>query len=132
MMAQLNRLGIHFSFIALAAFGVACTPSFGQNVELMEVPNDQALQAAIHRPAPACSLIAKQLKLEDRVGLNAYVGTDGSVYDTIVSFGNPILVRTIDEAVKQWKFKPFLSGGKPVKAIASLVFDLNCKPPKFR
>jgi outer membrane biosynthesis protein TonB len=119
-------------FILLAAFGVASTPAFGQNVELMEISNDQAQQAAIRKPTPACSLVARQLKLDDRVGLNAYVGTDGAVYDTIVSFGNPILVRSVEEAVKQWRFKPFLSGGKPVKAIANLVFDLNCKPPKSR
>jgi outer membrane biosynthesis protein TonB len=131
-MIQLNRFGIHFLFTALAAFGVASASAFGQNVELMEIPNDQALQAAIHRPAPVCSSIAKQLKLDDRVGLNAYVGADGTVYDTIVSFGNPILVRSVEEAVKQWRFKPFLNGGKPVKAIANLVFELNCKPPKPR
>lgn len=111
---------------------LAAVPAFSQNVELREIPNDQAQQVALFKPAPVCAPLARQLKLDDRIGLNAYVDSNGTVYDTVVSFGNPILVRSVEAAVRQWKFKPFESNGKPVKAIANLVFDLSCKPSKPR
>ena len=97
-----------------------------------EVPLDIAdgvgLAAAISHPAPVYTKMAAQLKLEGKVAIGVYVNEAGAVYDTIISYGNPILVQMAVSAVKEWKFKPFVNEqGKPAKAMVPLTFDL--KPP---
>ena len=94
----------------------------------IDIDDQVGLAAAIFRPAPQYSGMALQLKLQGKVGLGVYVDKTGSVYDTIISFGNPLLVELAVDAVKRWKFKPFLNGdGQPAKAMLHVTFDLE--PP---
>jgi TonB family protein len=98
----------------------------------VEVPIDVdeviGIQAAVVHPAPVYTKIALQLKLQGHVGIGAYIAKDGSVYDTVIAFGNPVLVQMAVDAVKQWRFKPFANDrGEPAKAYVRLTFDLQ--PP---
>jgi protein TonB len=98
----------------------------------VEVPIDVddaiGAQAAVFHPAPVYTKIALELKLQGRVGIGAYVAKDGSVYDTVISYGNPVLVQMAVDAVKQWRFKPFANDrGEPARAYVRLTFDLQ--PP---
>jgi protein TonB len=112
-------LSIFLGFVAGRA-GAAEVP--------LDIEDGAGLAAAILHPAPVYTKMAAQLKLEGKVGIAAYVNEAGAVYDTIISYGNPILVQMAVSAVKEWKFKPFVNEhGKPAKAMVRLTFDL--KPP---
>jgi protein TonB len=52
--------------------------------------------------------------VEGTVIVQALVGADGRVKDTIVQNSIPALDEAAVEAVRQWVFKPAMSGGKPV------------------
>ena len=58
---------------------------------------------------------ARQLRIEGTVQLQATVGKDGSVARIKALGGHPILVRAASDAVKQWKYKPYLLNGQPIE-----------------
>lgn len=70
--------------------------------------------------------IAKQLKIEGYVELEALVTESGLVEKVNILSGNPVLTRPASDAVKKWKFAPFTSEGKAVKALVpvSLSFKM--------
>ena len=61
--------------------------------------------------------IARQLKIEGAVELEAVVTEAGVVEKVNIVSGNPVLTRPASDAVKKWKFAPFTADGKPVKAL---------------
>jgi protein TonB len=86
----------------------------------------QGLGAAVVHPAPMYTKTALQQKLEGHVTLAVYVDPQGSVYDTIITAGDPELVKMALSAVRQWKFKPFANEkGEPAKAMVPVVFNLT-------
>lgn len=85
----------------------------------------ESLAAAISKPQPEFPAIAKQLKLEGSVNLNAYVAEDGTVDRVETVTGNPVLARSAEEALKRWKFNKMMDDGKPVKFIASVTFNFR-------
>jgi TonB family protein len=62
-------------------------------------------------------------KLQGRVIVRVVVGENGDVESTEVISGNPVLAEAALDAAKQWKFKPFVRNGQPVKAGLKLPFD---------
>jgi protein TonB len=101
-----------FCFVALA------TVAYGQAPK--KVSKAEALSAIASRVAPDYPAVAKQLRIEGAVELEATVAEDGSVDDVNIVSGNPILTKAAAMALKKWKFTPFTDGGKPVKAIAPI------------
>jgi hypothetical protein len=59
--------------------------------EPRRVPFDEALAAATNKVLPAYPLTARQLKIDGTVVIDADLQKDGSVYDTVILVGNPIL-----------------------------------------
>lgn len=85
----------------------------------------ESIAAAVTKPQPEYPAIAKQLKLEGTVSLNAYVTEDGSVERVEQVSGNPVLGHSAVEALKQWKFSKQTEDGKPVKFVASVTFNFK-------
>jgi protein TonB len=84
-----------------------------------------AATAAISKVEPEYSQVAKQLRLEGKVDLEAVVDETGSVIKVETVAGNPVLARAAVEALKRWKFKPFLEDGKPTKVTAPVTFSFT-------
>ncbi len=91
----------------------------------LHIPEAEAKKAAIEKPAPAYPMVARQLKLKGKVELEATVSEAGSVDDVKVVSGNPVLAKPAQDAVKKWRFKPFLADGQPAPAIVSLSFEFD-------
>ena len=68
---------------------------------------------------PDYPAIARQLKIEGAVELEAVVTESGAVEKVNIVSGNPVLTRPASDAVKKWKFAPFTSDGKAVKAVGA-------------
>jgi len=69
----------------------------------------------IKRVAPVYPRKARKKKIEGVVFLKAKITTDGDVADLSVISGDPLLVQAAIDAVKQWKYRPYLQDGKPVE-----------------
>ncbi len=91
-----------------------------------KVSKTDGLSAATSKVQPAYPPIARQLKIEGAVELEAVVTESGTVEAVNIVSGNPVLTRPAVDALKKWKFAPFTSEGKSVKALVpvSLSFHL--------
>ena len=50
-----------------------------------------------------------------QVILRAVIGKDGSIQNLSLVSGHPMLAPAAIDAVKQWKYKPYLLNGEPVE-----------------
>lgn len=71
--------------------------------------------------------LARQMKVQGSVLLQAFVGTDGGIRDLRVLSGNPILVSAALEAARQWRFAPYLQNGQPVETQAKIMVNFTIK-----
>jgi protein TonB len=94
--------------------------------EPMKVTRSEAMSAATNKPPPSYPPIAKQLKVEGEVQVQVVIGEEGKVEGATAVSGNPILTKAAVDTVKDWKFTPFKSNGKNVKAqtVLSFVFKM--------
>jgi TonB family protein len=94
--------------------------------ELTRMPSDlpERVQQAEQASYPS---LAKQMKVQGSVILQAYVGADGGIKDLHVVSGNPILVSAAVEAARQWRFSPYLQNGQPVETQAKIQVNFMIK-----
>jgi len=80
----------------------------------------------ISRPVePNYPLLAKQMKVQGAVVLEALIGRDGNIQDLHVLSGPTILSAAAREAVKQWRFRPYLLAGKAVETEARITVNFT-------
>ena len=85
-----------------------------------KVSKTEGLNAVTSKVPPEYPPIARQLKIEGAVELEAIVTETGTVEKVNIVSGNPVLTRPAAEAVKKWKYAPFTSEGKTVRAVVSV------------
>jgi protein TonB len=97
------------------------------SIEPMILPAS-ALPELVPQPAePDYPEAAKASSQRGSVVLEILIGRDGTVQDAKFLQGSLVFARTAIDAVKQWRFKPYLLNGHAV-AVQSTV-TLNFKPP---
>jgi TonB family protein len=74
---------------------------------------------------PGYPLLARQMKVQGSVILQALIGRDGLIQDLQVVSGPPILATAAQEAVKQWHFKPHYQGAAPVETQAKITVNFT-------
>jgi TonB family protein len=79
----------------------------------------------ISRVNPSYPLLAKQMKVQGAVVLEALISRSGSIQDIQVLSGPAILSEAAREAVKQWHFKPYYQGGRPVETEARITVNFT-------
>jgi TonB family protein len=91
-----------------------------------KVSKVEGLSSVTTKIPPDYPQIARQLKIEGPVELEAVVSETGAVEKVNIVSGNPVLTRPAADALKRWKFAPFVNDGKAVKALVpvSLTFKL--------
>jgi periplasmic protein TonB len=72
---------------------------------------------------------AREKHIQGTVILKVEISREGDVTDVNVVSGDPLLAPAAIEAVKQWKFKPYLLNGQPVvvETQLSVAFELSPK-----
>jgi protein TonB len=80
----------------------------------------------VSRPVdPTYPLLAKQMKVQGSVVLQALIGRDGNIQELRVVSGPTILSAAAREAVKQWRFKPYLQSGEAVETEARITVNFT-------
>jgi protein TonB len=80
----------------------------------------------VSRPVdPSYPLLAKQMKVQGAVVLEALISKTGSIQDIQVLSGPAILSAAAREAVKQWHFKPYYQSGRPVETEARITVNFT-------
>jgi protein TonB len=79
----------------------------------------------IHDVPPQYPAEAGRARIEGTVVLMAVIGMDGSVKDVRVENGLPILAQAAIEAVKQWRYKPYMVDGEPVEVDSRITINFT-------
>jgi protein TonB len=83
-------------------------------------------EQAVTRPVtPEYPLLARQMKVQGSVILEALIGRDGTIQELKVVSGPAILAEAAREAVKQWRFKPYMQSGKAVETQARITVNFT-------
>lgn len=86
----------------------------------LRVSMSEALKAAVKRPSPTYSPIAKQMRVSGDVDVEVSISKTGDVENVKVLSGNALLTAPVVKAVKEWKFSPFAS-----EAVTQLKFTFK-------
>jgi protein TonB len=79
----------------------------------------------IHDVTPQYPPQAGRARIEGTVVLLAVIGTDGSVKDVRIESGLPILAQAAMDAVKQWRYKPYMVDGEPVEVDSRITINFT-------
>jgi protein TonB len=74
---------------------------------------------------PSYPLLAKQMKVQGAVVLQALIDKTGNIEDLHVVSGPTILAAAAREAVKQWHFKPYFQSGQAVETEARITVNFT-------
>jgi protein TonB len=97
--------------VVSAADRVQLSPQTAQNVTV-SVPPDYPL-------------LARQMKVQGAVILQALISREGSIQELQIVSGPGILAAAAREAVKQWRFKPYYQSGQPVETLARITVNFT-------
>jgi TonB family protein len=80
----------------------------------------------VSRPVkPDYPLLARQMKVQGSVILQALISKDGAIQDLRVVSGPPILAAAAQDAVRQWHFKPHYQGSEAVETQAKITVNFT-------
>ncbi len=85
----------------------------------------QTAQSVSVSVPPDYPLLARQMKVQGAVSLQALIARDGSIQELQILSGPGILATAAREAVKQWHFKPYLQNGQPVETQARITVNFT-------
>jgi periplasmic protein TonB len=68
----------------------------------------------IKKVQPAYPPLARQARIQGTVMLQAEISKDGTIENLRLLSGHPMLAPAAIEAVKQWRYKPYMLNGEPV------------------
>jgi TonB family protein len=72
-------------------------------------------------------LLGEHMRVQGSVVLQALVGVDGTIEDLRVLSGPAILTAAAQQAVRQWRFKPYLQNGQPVETKARITVNFSIR-----
>jgi protein TonB len=74
---------------------------------------------------PNYPMLARQMKVQGSVILQALIGRDGAIQNLRVVSGPHILASAAQDAVRQWHFKPHLEGSEAVETQAKITVNFT-------
>lgn len=78
-------------------------------------------------PSPVYPARASAERVEGQVTLEALVGRDGSVLSTRVLHGNPLLGEAAVEAVRHWRYRPYVVDGRSTQIATNVTVGFRLR-----
>jgi len=95
--------------------------SAGDRVQM----SPQAQQTVTRSVPPDYPLLARQMKVQGAVVLQALISKEGVIQELQIVSGPVILATAAREAVKQWRFKPYYQNGQAVETEARITVNFT-------
>jgi len=125
-----GQLGGVIGGIISSSSSLAAVPKLSQPapaVQRVRVSQGVTKGLLIYRVEPAYPPLAKQARIQGVVVLTAIIGKDGNVQNLQLVSGHPLLAPAAIEAVKQWRYKPFLLNGQPVEVETTVTVNFRVR-----
>ena len=69
----------------------------------------------LHKVQPTYPPLARTARVQGSVLLAAVIGKDGTITNLHVISGHPLLTQAALDAVRQWRYRPYILNGEPVE-----------------
>jgi TonB family protein len=89
------------------------------------VPAEMMEKLLTHKIEPIYPEAARQANVQGIVVIDAVIGTDGTVVDVRAVSGPEEITSAALDAVKWWRFQPYLVNGQPVEVTTRLAVDFR-------
>ncbi len=120
---DVNTIGVAYS---TSRYEVGINNSIGQSVTIVPPPllppstrplpvSHWAEGNLIYRVQPNYPPLARQARIQGTVELRAIISKMGMIENLSVVRGHAMLVPSAVEAVKQWRYRPYLLNGEPIE-----------------
>jgi len=119
--------GVIGGIISLTS-SVAALPSMSKPTpQRVRISQGVSKGLLIYRVEPTYPPVARAARIQGVVVLAAIIDKDGNIQNLQVVSGHPMLAPAAIEAVKQWRYKPFLLSGQPleVETAVTVTFQLR-------
>jgi protein TonB len=93
----------------------SASPSLRPTLSTLHVSQGVSTGLLIKKVAPSYPSNALRMHVEGDVDLVATISKEGNISSIKVNSGDPQLTKAAVDAVKQWKYKPYLLNGEPVE-----------------
>jgi len=107
--------------LSAAAPAMSAPVNSSERVQL----SPQTTQSVSVSVPPNYPLLARQMKVQGAVSLQALISREGAIQELQILSGPSILASAAREAVRQWHFKPYLQNGQPVETQARITVNFT-------
>jgi protein TonB len=77
---------------------------------------------------PEYPIEARYARIQGQVLLRAVISKDGSIEGLTLISGHPMLAPAAIDAVRQWRYKPYLLMGNPVEVDTEILVNFTLSP----
>jgi periplasmic protein TonB len=79
----------------------------------------------LHRVEPAYPPLARAAHIQGTVMMSALIGKNGAIENLRVLSGHPMLTTAAIEAVRQWRYRPYILNGEPVEVETQITVNFS-------
>jgi TonB family protein len=108
-----------------AVAGMSVPQRFSGMLQPVNLTQDLADKLLLEKVMPSYPVQAVQARLQGPVVLQAWIGTDGAIRDLKLVRGSLLLGKAACDAVKRWRYKPYLLNGQAVEAQTFVTVDFR-------
>jgi len=122
-----NAMPAGFPGIGNDPFGTRGTNSTAQVSLTKPRPISQGVMEGllIDRVLPVYPVMAREMRIAGTVQLQATISRKGTIENLRVVSGPPLLQQAAIDAVKQWRYRPYLLNGEPVEVETAVNVDFK-------
>jgi periplasmic protein TonB len=79
----------------------------------------------VYRVKPVYPPIAVSARIQGQVQLRAIISKTGTIENLVVENGPPMLIRSAIEAVKQWRYRPYILNDEPIEVETEITVNFT-------
>jgi TonB family protein len=125
-----RQLAIYLSVLGLAAVGCCqepAQPARGESEQTIQqqdqsqttpikLSNKDMKKLVVKRVSPVYPELARNARIVGKCGVRVVITPQGEIAEVRLDYGHPIIAPAAIDAVRKWKFRPYLLNGHPVEA----------------
>jgi periplasmic protein TonB len=122
-----SAIGMAANTDAKALAGISSTPVSvpKPSPQMLRVSQGVMEGLVLKRVQPRYPTQALQMRIQGPVQMQATISKTGDIENLKVVSGDAVLARAAQEAVKQWKYKPYYLNGEPVPIETQILVNFN-------
>jgi len=79
----------------------------------------------VHKVLPAYPALARSARIQGTVVLQAMISKQGAIENLRLLSGHPMLAPAAIEAVRQWRYRPYILNGEPVEVDTQITVNFS-------